>query len=236
MSRQRTRIATGTLAAIVLAGILGVGTAHATDFSFTGSFQQDDEVQLFNFTVGGSSSVILRTWSYAGGTNAAGNVIERGGFDPILALFDGTGFLIDTNDDGGCGPVVPDALTGMCWDTYFEQALTPGSYTVAIMEYNNFANGPYLSDGFARTGQGNFTATFGWCADDQAPNATGFCDVSGVLGGARSNAWAFDILGVESASTPPPVNSVPEPSPLGLLGLGALLCGLFAWRRRRVAE
>lgn len=226
MTRQCTRFTAGTIAAVVLAGLLGIGTAHASDFSFTGTFQHDDEVQLFYFTAGGASNVILRTWSYAGGTNAAEKLIAQGGFDPILALFDGTGALLDTNDDGGCSHVAADAATGQCWDTYFEQALAPGKYAVAIMQYDNFA-GTSLADAFARQGEGNFTAGWSGCS------ASSFCDFSG---NARSNFWAFDILGVEGADQVPPVTSVPEPSPLGVLGLGALLCGWFAWRRRRTPE
>lgn len=237
MIKQWGTFFTGALAATLLAGMIGVGTARATpsDFSFNGTFDRDDNVQLFNFVAGGTSNVILRTWSYAGGTNAAGDTILRGGFDPILALFDGTGAFIAQNDDGDCGQVAADALTKMCWDTYFEETLAAGHYTVAIMQYNNFA-GSSLSDAFARQGQGNFTATAGWCDLDNAPTATGFCDVSYVTGGARDGHWAFDILGVEGADQGPPVTSVPEPSSLGLLGFGALLCGWFAWRRRRVAE
>lgn len=235
MVRKRARTKFGTLAALLMASVVGIGTAQATpsDFSFTGTFNRDDNVQLFNFVAGGSSSVILRTWSYAGGTNAAGDVIARGGFDPILALFDSAGNYIDQNDDGGCSLVAADAVTGKCWDTYFSAALVAGHYTVAIMQYDNFA-GSSLSDLFARQGQGNFTFTEGWCRGDNAPDATAFCDVSDVTGGARDNHWAFDILGVEGADQVPPVIGVPEPSSLGLLGLGALLCGLIAWHRRRV--
>jgi hypothetical protein len=69
----------------------------------TGSFTNDNDVQLFNFSVGMTSNVTLRTYSYAGGTNAAGTVISRGGFDPILALFSSAGALIGQNDDGAPG-------------------------------------------------------------------------------------------------------------------------------------
>ncbi len=101
------------------------------NFSFTGSFTQDDDVQLFNFTVGALSTVTLRSWSYAGGTNAAGETLARDGFDPILALFDSTGAFIDQNDDGNTVPA--DALSGAEYDVFLEVELDAGTYTVAIM-------------------------------------------------------------------------------------------------------
>lgn len=61
--------------------------AAAADFSYTGNLSDPNQVLLFNFNVGSTSQVTLRTYSYAGGTNAAGTVIANGGFDPILALF-----------------------------------------------------------------------------------------------------------------------------------------------------
>lgn len=211
--------------AFVMAGLLALGLsapAGAANFSFTGSFTQDDDVQLFTFVVGASSNVTLRTWSYAGGTNAAGSLIARGGFDPILALFDGGGVLIDQNDDGGCGLVSADSGTGRCWDTFFSAVLPVGSYTVSVMEYDNFAIGPNLSNGFAHDGDGNFTAGFGNCATNQ------FIDVSNVpVAECRDSHWAFDILNVEHADE----TAVPEPATATLLGLG--LAGLWSRSRKR---
>ena len=49
------------------------GSANATDFSFAGNFKHRNEVQELNFTVAGTAKeVALRTWSFAGGTNAEG--------------------------------------------------------------------------------------------------------------------------------------------------------------------
>jgi hypothetical protein len=215
---------------LVFVALLAIpGSARALDFSFTGMFTQDDNVQLFNFSVGAPSTVTLMTLSYAGGVNAAGVTIPRGGFDPILALFDSTGMLITQNDDGGCGTVQPDGVigvtgTGQCWDTFLQSTLAAGSYTVSIQQYDNFAIGPTLADGFSRDGEGNFTSSFG-CG------APGFCDVSSVpIFNQRDGHWGFDIYNVAQASTP---SAVPEPTTLGLLGIGLLGLAGYRWRHRK---
>jgi hypothetical protein len=200
---------------------VGVGSqANAANFSFTGSFTGDGDVQLFNFSVGATSSVTLLTTSYAGGTNAAGTVIPRGGFDPILALFNSSGVLINQNDDGGSN-VPADSVTGAHFDTFLQSPLAPGNYTVSVMQYNNFAVGPNLSNGFSASGA-TFTSIFG-CSNGS------FCDVTTDN---RTNQWAFDILNVDSGEQ---VSAVPLPAalPLFATGLGAL--GLLGWRRKRKA-
>lgn len=202
--------------------LLAASAALADNFSFQGTFTSDDNVQLFNFTVGSTSTVTLLTWSYAGGVDAAGVTIPRGGFDPILALFNSSGAEINQNDDGGSN-VPADSVTGENYDTYLKSTLSPGSYTVSVMEYDNFANGPNLSDGFFRTGQGNFTAEFGCSAGI-------FCDVSDDPdGNSRNGNWEFDILGVNSAGTIGG-SGVPEPASIGLLLLGA---GALAIARKK---
>ena len=188
-----------TITMLTGVALLGASlSANAVNFSFTGNFVQDNSVQLFNFSVGASSpNVILETWSYAGGVNAAGQSIARGGFDPILAVFNSSGALIGQNDDGG-SPARAIDLSGRAWDTYLSLgALAAGSYTVAVMQYDNFALGPNLANGFTYDAAGNATFTEGLTS-----HTTGmFWDVSGSAYNSRDNHWAFDILNVETAQT-----------------------------------
>jgi hypothetical protein len=235
------------LASLAVAASISVVSAlpaAATNFSFEGTFSGDADVQIFTFSVANTSNVTLRTLSYAGsagvaadpvhgtaaGVNAAGNVIARGGFDPILAVFNSAGVFINQNDDGG-DPLVPaDAVSNNNWDTYLNVTLAPGTYSVSVMQYDNFAVGSNLSDGFTYpSSDTNFTSQ--WCTADQ------FCDVvnrnpNSSLG-ARDNHWAFDVLGVDTAVVVPRTSETPIPGALPLFASGLGVIGLMARRRKR---
>ena len=200
--------------AIILAGVLAccAGVAQAASISFTGNLSDPNQVQLFNFSVSAPATVTLRTWSYAGGTNAQGTLIAAGGFDPLLALFSSSGTLINDNDDGV--GVAIDPLTGGAFDSLISTTLLPGTYTASIMASPNFAVGPNFSNGFENNGS--------------------FTDFTGA---SRDSRWALDLINVDSAEQI--TSAAPEPASwllmLGGFGLAGALLRRRAGQRLRAA-
>jgi hypothetical protein len=198
-------------ALIIVAGSL----ATAADFSFTGSLAADDAMQLFRFTLTSASTVTVRTYSYAGGTTQADAIVPRGGFDPVLGLFDSAGVLINENDDGYAN-VSTDAITGQPWDSYLYTTLAAGTYTVSLTQYDSFPNGPNLSNDFSGAGKFKFTGGFN-CSNG------GFCDRTGDN---RTANWEMDVLGAITATT------VPEPGLPALLITGIVFISALHLRKR----
>jgi len=199
------RLSVSALFFLVSAAARGeTATTFSPSFSFTGSFSQDTDQREVFFTLPAAGNVLLRTFSYAGGVNGAGTTIPRGGFDPTLSLFDSTGRLVGSNQDGGCGVVAADAVTGMCWDSYLIVALPAGTYSVVLTQSTNTANGPTLQDGFnsfcsaANQNAGNCTQNF---TPDPNPGVLppGFWDETR---NQRLASYALDIAGVASTSMP----------------------------------
>jgi hypothetical protein len=204
------------LLAVLAALLLCARPAAAlpVDLSFTGSFTRDDERAWFAFTLEAPGPVTLVTHSYAGGTNAAGTAIPRGGFDPIVAVFDTVGTLLAANDDGDAD-VPADLVTDARFDSYLVLDLAPGDYIVALAMFDNE---PASATDFPRAGQASFSTGFG-CTDAQPT----FNDVTGLPGCGRTGQWALDIIGADSAV-------MPEPVTLALLAPALLALGM---RRRR---
>lgn len=141
------------LATVFIVGCLAPAANYGSDFSFTGSFSDPNEVFLQPFTLQTISDVTVQTWSYGGGTNEIGDFIPPGGFDPFVSLFDPNQALLNQNDDGACPP--GEYYQGNCFDaTLFEPELQPGQYTLALTVSPNNPAGLTLSDGF--TGGGDF--------------------------------------------------------------------------------
>lgn len=197
--------------AAALAG-LAVLPVHAApvQFSETGTLAADDDVALFDVEVTGlPASVTIETVSYAGGTLVDGTVVEAGGFDPVVSIFDAAGVLVALDNDGP--DAAEDPETGGAFDALLapNAAFDVGTYTVAVSQYDNFPVGPTLADGFDEDDP-SFTAKY-FCDAGQ------FCDFTGD---SRDPGFALDVT----------VAPVPVPA-AGLLLLGAL-AGLTLTRRR----
>lgn len=150
----------------------------------------------------------IQSWGYGGtadapgGTNATGFVIPAGGFDPIIALFLGTGAGATivpggVNDDGNCPP---GHASPFCFDsTLHFTSLGAGTYTLVLTAFSNFPIGPTFGDGYTNTG------TFD----------------------GRTSKFAFDVV-----ASNPVVTDTPEPATLGLIGGGLVGIGLISFRKR----
>lgn len=120
--------------------VIGAATAY---YSATGAFTNGTETQSFlfnlNSTLRSGASFTLRTWHYGGGTNAAGDTIAAGGFDPILRLYNDTPALIAENDDYN-SPTVRDSLIN--WSTSGMPTQLPAdNYQLNLVAHNNSLGG-----------------------------------------------------------------------------------------------
>jgi hypothetical protein len=192
--------------------IFGTQSATAGSFSFTGNFNQDDDVKFFTFSIANPGTTTLQTLSFFGGVNAAGTTITSGGFVPFLHLYDSAG-----TDFGGIEPSTGDAV-------YTTVLTSAGSYIVALTENDNKAFGA-LPGGmldpnqFDHFGQGNFTGP------EFNPPSTG--PFFAPDGSQRTSAWALDIKLVDSAQA---VGAVPEPGTRALAAAGLAAFRPFARR------
>jgi hypothetical protein len=218
----------------------------AADASFTGTFINDTDLEYFTFSLANpTEGVTLRTWSYAGGTNDAGQVISSGGFEPYLNIYFGNGTQMNPGLSGPChaptghalADLQADPITGECADVYYPTTISfpggvwdAGTYTVVLSIFANPGVGD-LSAGFfgpailGSDAPGNFTCHAdgsGYQGNPPTVPVDGpFCDGFDA-GVERDGHWALDILNVDRA-TEVSVPGVPEPGSLSL----ALLGGLF---------
>ena len=213
----------------------------ADSTSFTGTFANPEQTFTTTLTVSAPAAVTLQTWGFGGGTNADGEIIPAGGFDPLLAVFSGTGagatILTDSMGNAiatsdllsnygsytGCSPAGEVNIGGdVCGDITMSLSLAAGTYTVLLSDAGYipdavFDNGA-LGEGFSDLTSGVF----------QTCNTVG----SSTTCQDDTGNWALDILAPHTVTTTPP--ATPEPMTLMLLGGG--LFGVGVHRRRRKAR
>jgi hypothetical protein len=198
----------GSTGAIFL-NFAGATSAPAADIDFSGTFYHDNDVLLFDFTVEQASEITIFSSSW-----------DDGGLDPILALWDANGDFITEQDDGLLtGSQVSNGVSYDYdeWDSYFTEFLTAGTYTASVGQFNNFANGSNLADGFMYDGPGNENFT----AKDLCTNGS-FCGIW-EPNDNRTNDWTFHILGADSATVTQQTTHEDVPEPITMLGSATAL-------------
>jgi len=205
---------------------LAAGVACANTVSYTGTLSspEDSTSGLITVTLSSPGTLGLQTYGFGGGTNAAGDVIPAGGFDPFVGVFAGTGtsatFINGTSDVlsnyssfMGCPPAGEVDIGGLvCGDVNMSLSLAAGTYTVLLTDADNFPVAVDETDGLL--GDGFFDLTGGV-----------FQTCNGLDCVTDSANWALDI------TTPGSVSTVPEPSALPALGIALLM--LMGEHRRR---
>jgi PEP-CTERM motif len=159
----------GVLLTVVIPQRLSADTiiTTANSISITGAMDPNnpEDLRFIEFSLAAPTDLTVQTWGWGGttntpgGTNAAGQVIAAGGFDPFVALYSGTGpsaVYLGLNDEGLCPP--GNAYGGSCHDSTLTGAgLAAGSYTLVLGVFENlpfpaFGVGNTLGDGFVGLG------------------------------------------------------------------------------------
>ena len=225
------------MATLCLLSATAIGLS-AKSLSYTGTLSSPEGVFETTFTLMGAATVTFQTWGFGGGTNAAGQVIPAGGFDPLIALFsgpvatativvDGSGNPLADADNlanspwsyvGNCPPAGTVAIgtNNDCGDDFMQAALGAGTYTLVLTDANYLPNAIFddgaLSEGFVDLTGGVFQT----------------CDPASNACITPNGNYAVDI--VSAGLTTP----TPEPSTLPCIGL-AVLAGAKRFNSRRMS-
>jgi hypothetical protein len=200
--------------------------------AFTGTFNSDDNLQLFEIDVTTNNEQLsVASFSYGGGVDMTGATITPpgpgyGGFATEFALFSSTGAFITDSSISNCPAPASgqqsNPSTGLCYDNALNWQVQTGTYYLVLTENDNEANGLNLfssgttvtNSAFTEGGAGNFTAP--------SCGGTPFCD---PFGDQMDGTYDVDVR-----------LAIPEPGSLGLVS-APLAFGLFLlWRRLKISR
>jgi hypothetical protein len=216
--------------------VAAAGSLSAASLSFTGTLNTAEDTFEAGFTLSAADTITFQTWGFGGGTNAAGQSISAGGFDPLIALYNGSGPTATMAVDGSLNPLAdadnlnnapwsyvgncPPAGTvaigsnNDCGDDLMQVSLAAGNYTLLLTDANYLPNSIFdngtLAEGFTDLTGGAFQTCDSTCI---TPNGN----------------YALDIV-----STQADLSGTPEPAAGLLMGAGlAALVALQQLRKRR---
>jgi PEP-CTERM motif len=218
--------------------------------SCVGNLSTPEDIFTQNFT-SASTTVTIQTFSFGGGTNAAGMVIPEGSFMPLIALYTGTGVIVPVDF------VLNGAGTQVLSDTYDAAGTSPAASADSLFDLSTGASMSGLCPpGVVVGGQcgdstlnitglpiGSYTLVLTDAFNqplsvNPGPPASvnlsdGFADLSSgsftncdATSSTPCGNFAVDISGLAPAATP-------EPATLLLVGSGFLGIG---WGSRRRSE
>lgn len=229
-------------ALLVSFGLL-LPSLSAETISYSGSLSDSTDTFLLPITLSQTDTLVFQTFGFGGGVNGNGGTIASGGFDPLLALFSGTGDsasiyniggdpnspagtsddLANFNSFAGCPPAgLVDIGTGpgsaVCGDINMTVTLSAGTYTLLLADADYIPNallgsGTTLGDGFTDFTNGVFQT----CNTNNAGTTTCI---------NPSAQYAFDVTDQGS--------SAPEPTVFVLFASGLLAIRLAGGRMKPV--
>jgi hypothetical protein len=179
--------------------------ASAAVITFSGTFGVDNDVVYFRYSIDNPGEVTVSTTSFAGG-----------GFSPILTLFDSSGVYQSQHSGYGSN----SEATLVDWPS----SIGGEEFIITLTQYDNFALGPNLSDGFTYDGQGNFTSV-------NSPFPGG----SFLLPGPeqRTAEWSIEFSSPDATLY---AVQVPEPSTSSMALFGGVALAAWLSARRRNAR
>jgi hypothetical protein len=204
------------LRGLALVSALSLSSAAiASNFSYSGTFTFDSDLEQIPFTLTGPALVSVITYGYGGGTNSANQTFVAGGFAPSLALYLVSNSSLQAQDALG-GSVL--AGGGSC-SNGTQEDLSVTLCLDATLNFNAIAGGYLLilSEQGVNDGQDPMSYPLSPGTDVTTPP---FFD---PFGNQRDGQWALDFEIT-------PASSVPEPATFAL-ALGGI-AGIALIQRR----